>query len=182
MLCLFQGRLTWQEWLVHNCTHVMAQCHIGAPSPSKARTGWNWFSSLLYGTRLHLGQRGAQKELKLICSSLLYGTRLPLGQRGARHRFCSKLMLWTADLLLALVWDKTASGTVRSNTEVLLLAVTEAVLSHTKVRSRSAVQSILSLAPRCPRGNPLQKWGHQFCGALLTQRTLCAGWYMVRSL
>ena len=43
-----------------------------------------------------------------------------------------------ADLLLALVWDETASGTVRSNTEVLLLAVPEAVSSHTKVRSISS--------------------------------------------
>ena len=72
-------------------------------------------------------------------SSLLYGTRLPLGQRGARHRFCLKLMLWTADLLLALVWDETVSGTVRSNTKVLLLTVQEAVLSHTKLRSISSV-------------------------------------------
>ena len=41
---------------------------------------------------------------------------------------------------------------------MLLLTVPEAVLSHTKARSRSAVQSInfeknLCLAPRCPRGS-----------------------------
>ena len=101
--------------------------------------------------------------LKLICSSLLYGTRLPLGQQGARHRFCSKLMLRTADLLLALVWDETASGTVRSNTEVLLLAVPDAFSSHRKVRSRSAVHSVLSFSPRCSRGSlvPYKSEEHQ---------------------
>ena len=35
---------------------------IGEPVLSEARTGWNWFSSLLYGTRLHLGQRGATQK------------------------------------------------------------------------------------------------------------------------
>jgi hypothetical protein len=60
----------------------------------------------------------------------------------------------------------------------LLLAVPEAVSSHTKGRSRSAVQSILCLAPRCPRGSliPYKSKEHQFCGALLTERTLCGGW------
>ena len=38
-------------------------------------------------------------------SFLLYGTRLPLGQRWARLR-----MDCTADLLLVFVWDKTALG------------------------------------------------------------------------
>ena len=68
--------------------------------------------------------------------------------------------LHSLSLLLILVWDETASGTVRSNiaelsylVSVLLLAVPEAVSSHTKTRSRSAVQSIPSLAPRCPRGS-----------------------------
>ena len=58
---------------------------------------------------------------------------------------------------------------------MLLLAVPEAVSSHTKVRSRSAVQSILSLAPRCPRGSlvPYKSKEHQFCGAFLTERTVC---------
>ena len=89
----------------------------------------------------------------------------------------------TADLLLVLVWDETASGTARSKTEsrqlspfpMLLLAVPEAVSSHTKTRSRSAVQSILSLAPRCPRGSlvPYKSEEHQFSGALLTERTGC---------
>ena len=83
-----------------------------------------------------------------------------------------------ADLLLVFVWDKTSSGTARSNIgngmecifSVLLIAVPEAVSSHTKVRSRSAVQSILSLAPRCPRGSlvPYKIEERQFCGALLT--------------
>ena len=103
-------------------------------------------------------------------------------------------------ILLVLVWDETASGTARSNTEnelhrdqtasgtariniaeqsclfsVLLLAVPEAASSHTKMRSRSAVQSIPSLAPRCPRGSlvPYQSEEHQFCKALLTERTVC---------
>ena len=85
-------------------------------------------------------------------------------------------------ILLVLVWDETASGTARSNVaelnclfSVLLLAVPEAVSSHTKTRSRSAVQSIPSLAPRCPRGSLVtyQSEEHQFCGALLTERTVC---------
>ena len=90
--------------------------------------------------------------------------------------------LHSLSLLLILVWDETASGTVRSNiaelsylVSVLLLAVPEAVSSHTKTRSRSAVQSIPSLSPRCPRGSlvPYQSEEHQFCGALLTERTVC---------
>ena len=58
---------------------------------------------------------------------------------------------------------------------VLLLNVPEAVSSHTKTRSRSAVQSIPSLAPCCPRGSlvPYQSEEHQFCGALLTEVTVC---------
>ena len=94
-------------------------------------------------------------------------------------------MACTAVLLLVFVWDKTASGTVRSILgngmncifSVLLLAVQEVVSSHTKkkTRSRSAVQSILSLAPCCPRGSlvPYKSEEHQFCGALLTERTVC---------
>ena len=90
--------------------------------------------------------------------------------------------LHSLSLLLILVWDKTASGSVRSNIaelscliSVLLLSVPEAVLSHTKMRSRSAVQSIPTLAPRCPIGNlvPYQREEHQFCGALLKERTVC---------
>ena len=67
----------------------------------------------------------------------------------------------TADLLLIFVWDETASETARSKTEnihsfpfsTLLLAVPEAVLSHTKTRSRSAVQPIFCVAPCCTRGS-----------------------------
>ena len=62
------------------------QSIIGAPVPSEARTGWNWFSLFWYGTRLPLGKRGATQKMNCtadICSSFLYGTRLPLGQRGA---------------------------------------------------------------------------------------------------
>ena len=66
--------------------------------------------------------------------TVLYGTRLPLIQQGARLG-----MDCTADLLLNFVWYETASGTARSKTSVLLLTVPEVVLSHTKVRSRSAV-------------------------------------------
>ena len=92
-----------------------------APAPSKARTGWNWFSSFWYGTA-----RSNKAELSCLFS-------------------------------------------------VLLLAVPEAVLSHSKIRRRSAVQSIPSLAPRCPRGSlvPYQSEEHQFCGALLMERTMC---------
>ena len=90
--------------------------------------------------------------------------------------------LYSLSLLLIFVWDEPASGTARSNIaelsyliSVLLLAVPEAVSSHTKTRSRSAVQSIPSLAPRCPRSSlvPYQSEVHQFCGALLTERTVC---------
>ena len=56
--------------------------------PCKARTGWNW------------------------CSSVLYWMRLPLGQRGAKQR-----MDWTSDLIFTFVWDETASGTMRINPE-----------------------------------------------------------------
>ena len=80
-------------------------------------------------------------------SSLWYGTRLPLGQRGARLGIDC-----TADLLLVLKWDETASGTVRSKTEnrqlssaMLLLAVPEAVSSHTKLRSRYQLCSSFSV-------------------------------------
>ena len=52
---------------------------------------------------------------QLICTSLLYGTRLPLGQREAAQR-----MDWTADLLLVYVWDEAASGSAKSNTEDIL--------------------------------------------------------------
>ena len=53
----------------------------------------------------------------------------------------------TADLLLVILWDETASGTARSNIgngmecifSVLLLAVPEAVLSHKNIaRSQKA--------------------------------------------
>ena len=123
-------------------------------------TQWNWFSSLLYVARLPLGQWEVTQ--KMDC---------------------------TADLLLVFVWDESASGTARSNigngmeciSFVLLLAVPEAVSLNTKPRSRSAVQSILSLAPRCPRGSlvPYKSEEHQFCGALLTERTVCGMLYHI---
>ena len=127
-----------------------AVCSIGAPAPSKARTGWNWFSSFWYGTRLPLWQRGETQKMNCtayLCSSFLYGTRLPLGQQAELSCLVS----------------------------VLLLVVPEAVSSHTKTRSRSAVQSIPGLAPRCPRGSlvPYKSEEHRLCGALLTERTVC---------
>ena len=98
----------------------------------------------------------------------------------------------TADLLLVFVWGETASGTARSNIgngmECLfffwLLTVLEVVSSHTK-RSISAVQSILILAPRCPRGSlvPHKSEEYQFCHGLLTERTvygMCKVWKSVR--
>ena len=78
----------------------------------------------------------------------------------------------TADLLLVLIWDKTASRTARSKTEnrqvslaMLLLAVPEAVSSHTKnEEQRKAVQFIFCVAPRCSRGSliPYQNEENQF--------------------
>ena len=106
---------------------------------SKARTGLIWFSSLLYAMRLPLRQREATQKMNC-----------------------------TSDLLLVFEWVKTACGTARSNIgngmecifSVLLLAVAEAVWSHTITRSISAVQSILSLAPLSQRqSRPIQKWG-----------------------
>ena len=55
--------------------------------PWNTSIGWNWFSSLLYATRL------------------------PLGWRGATQRTDC-----TVDLLLAFVWDLTVYRTARSNT------------------------------------------------------------------
>ena len=49
---------------------VGSRC-IGAPVPSKTRTGWNWFTSLLYGRRLPLGQRGATKKMNCTADLLL---------------------------------------------------------------------------------------------------------------
>ena len=76
----------------------------------------------------------------------------------ARSKTENELHSWSAPCFF--VWDKTASGTARSKTEnmhsipfpMLLLAVPEAVSSHTKTRSRSAVQSIFCVTPRCSRG------------------------------
>ena len=83
--------------------------------------------------------------------------------RFLRAAFCDLAMF---------LWDNTASGTARSKTEnihsipfpMLLLAVPEAVSSHKITRSRSAVQSILYVAPRCPRGSlvPYKSEKNQF--------------------
>ena len=63
------------------------------------------------------------------CSSLLY--------RKARSKTENGLHSWSAPHS---VWDKTASGTARSKTSVLLFAVPEAVLAQTKARRSSVVQ------------------------------------------
>ena len=57
----------------------------------------------------------------------------------------------------------------------------ETFLSRTKVRSRSVVQSILCIAPCCSRSSvvPYKSKEHHFCGALLTERTLLAGWVCI---
>ena len=62
----------------------------------------------------------------------------------------------TADLLLHFLWDKTASVDMdRRNyiAKMVLLTVSEAVLSQNEKRSRSDVQSILCVAPLCYRGS-----------------------------
>ena len=82
--------IVWRfDGFISGLTHPI-QSHWGT-RPCKARTGWNLFSSLLYGTRLPLAQRGATQIID-----------------------CS------ADLLLTFVWDMTASGTVRSNPKNVL--------------------------------------------------------------
>ena len=66
------------------------------------------------------------------------------------------------------LWDSEEQNGMECIFSVLLLAVPEAVLSHTKTRSRSAVQFILSLAPRCPRGSLVPfntlSWHESECG------------------
>ena len=51
---------------------------------------------------------------------------------------------------------------------MLLFAVPETVFSHTKTRSKSAVQSIFCVAPRCPRGSlvPYKSEENQFHSVL----------------
>ena len=58
----------------------------------------------------------------------------------------------------------------------------EAVSSHTKVRIRSAVQSILYVAPSSPRYSlvPYKSKEHHFCGALLTEKSVLAEWPQVQ--
>ena len=139
---------------------------------------------------------------QLICSSLLYGTRLPLGFQGTTQKFDC-----IADLLLPSIWDETAFLTMRIKTEnlsilnplfkfslcrsprvnitnIMLIPVPEAVLSHNEGRSRSAVQSILCGTPRC--NDQYIKEEQISCSlhslgclslllALLTERTVLAG-------
>ena len=95
------------------------------------------------------------------------GPRQPLGERRARLR-----MDCTADLLLVFVLDKNASGTARSKTDsrqlspfsMLLLAFPDAVSSHKKTSSKSAVQTIFCVIPHRPRGSliPYKSEENQF--------------------
>ena len=88
----------------------------------------------------------------MYCSSLSQRQFCPILNRGADQLF-SKFSVW-------------------------LLAVPEAVLSHTTARSRPALQSILYVAPRCPRGSlvPYQNEEqiscavHSLCCSSLFQR------------
>ena len=94
-----------------------------------------------------------------------------------------------ADLLLVFVLDKNASETARSKTDsrqlspfsMLLLAVPDAVSSHKKTSSKSALQSIFCVIPHCPRGSliPYKSEENQFhpvlasiepCAPMLLQR------------
>ena len=133
---------TSTQWpQVHKYTSTLQG--IGAPVPSEARTGWNWFSSFWYGTRLPLGRRGATQKMNCSadpCSLFWYGTRLPLGQRGATmlswavySLFCSSLSQRQSCPI-----PKWGAAQLCSPFQVLHLAVPEAVLSHTKVRSISS--------------------------------------------
>ena len=120
---------------------------IGAPVPSEARNGWNWFSSFWYGTRLPLRQRGATQKMNCtvdLCSSFLYGTRLLLGQRGAT------LLSWAVYSLFCSSLSQTQSCPIPKR-------------GADKLSSQSC--SLLSQRQSCP----IQK----FCGALLTERTVC---------
>ena len=87
---------------------------------SVRRAPQNWCSSLLYGTRLPMGQWGAKQIIyipfhSLCCSSLSQRQSRPIQKRGA-DQLCSPF-------------------------SVLLLAVPEAVSSHTKVRRISSTRS-----------------------------------------
>ena len=146
---------------------------IGAPGPSKTKTGWNWFSSLFYWTRLPLEQH----EESWSWSASRCCTVQDCLWDSKEHKESWSLFAPCFSMERNCLWDS------EGNTEVLLLAVREAVSSHTKVRSRSNVQSILSFAPRCPRSSliPDKSEEHQFCGALLTERTACAGWFLKTS-
>ena len=81
---------------------------------------------------------------QLICSSFLYGTRLPLGQWGAKqiiyipfHSLCCSLLFQRQTHPI----QKQGPDQLCSPFSVLLLAVPEAVSSHTKVRRISSTRS-----------------------------------------
>ena len=82
---------------------------IGAPIPSKDRTGWNWFSAILYGTRLHLGQWGA-KQIIYILYKLCFAPCCPRGSlvpyKSEEHQFCGDLLMekTVCGMPLAMQW------------------------------------------------------------------------------
>ena len=91
---------------------VAANCKVAAIE------GWQQDSFIIYlmvhtSNKYHSAHRvlSVGRAPQKWCYSLLHGTRLPLGQLGARQT-----MDWTVDLLLPFVWEKTASGPVRSKT------------------------------------------------------------------
>ena len=120
---------------------------IGAPGPAKLGPG---------GTdspRFCMGPMLRQLEQRIKCSALL-NPRFnlsfvgPLGQKGSYHQQCAPHCSRGADQMCSLF-------------SVLLLAVPEAVSSHIKVRSRTAVHFKLCVAPRCSQRQfrPIQKGG-----------------------
>ena len=79
---------------------------------------------------------------------------------------CSSLFQRQSRLIM-----KGGANQLFSPISLLLLAIPKAVLSHTKARSRSPVQSILCDATRCPRGSlvPYKSKENQFHPVLALQ-------------
>ena len=111
---------------------------IGALIPSKARAGWNWFSSLLNWTRLPLGQRGASQKMDgtavFVWNKTTFGTAR--SNKGNGMEFLLYVLL-LPDPDVVFSHAKTRSRSAMQSI-LLFLAVPEAVLSHTKVRSISS--------------------------------------------
>ena len=98
--------------------------------------------------------------------------------KGGADQLCS-----LSSVLLLSVPEAVSSnneGRSRSAVQSILCVAPlcpEAVSSHIKAKSLSAVQSNLYVAPLCPRGSlvPYKSEEHQFCEALLKERTVLAG-------